>query len=191
MTATASLPRSVPEPAVRRSLRARLAAGSVGAAVARADVAIYRAARTHGHAPGVERTVKAFSHLGEHAALWIVVGAAGCAVDVPRRNRWKRGLLGVAGAYVANVAVKQAVRRPRPILDGLPQLIKTPTQLSFPSSHATSSFAAARAYAPLIGPAVYPLAAAMAASRVYLGVHYPSDILAGALLGTLVGGATR
>jgi membrane-associated phospholipid phosphatase len=157
----------------------------------RADRALYRAARTHGHAPPVERAVKAFSHVGEHAAVWFAIGAAGCALDAPRRARWKRGLAAVAVAYVANVAIKQVVRRPRPVLDGLPQLIRTPTQLSFPSSHATSSFAAAHAYAPLIGTGVYPVAAAMAASRVYLGVHYPSDILAGALLGTLVGGATR
>jgi membrane-associated phospholipid phosphatase len=158
------------------------------------DTALYRAARTYGHAPATERAVARFSHLGEHAALWLAIGTAGVVVDRPRRDRWRRALAGVGAAYVANVAVKYVVRRPRPIFDDLPQLIGTPTQLSFPSSHATSSFAAARAYAPLLGPAgaaLYPLAAAMAATRVYLGVHYPSDILAGALLGTLVGGATR
>lgn len=159
------------------------------------DTAIYRAARTYGHAPATERAVARFSHLGEHAALWLAVGAAGVAFDRPRRHRWARALAGVGAAYVANVAVKFVVRRPRPFFEDLPQLIETPTQLSFPSSHATSSFAAARAYAPLLGAAgpavVYPLAAAMAATRVYLGVHYPSDILAGATLGTLVGGAAR
>ncbi len=158
------------------------------------DIAIYRAARTYGHAPATERAVARFSHLGEHATLWLAIGTAGVALDRRRRGRWARALAGVGAAYVANVAVKFVVRRPRPLFEDLPQLIGTPTQLSFPSSHATSSFAAARAYAPLLGaagPAVYPLAAAMAATRVYLGVHYPSDILAGALLGTLVGGATR
>jgi membrane-associated phospholipid phosphatase len=101
----------------------------------------------------------------------------------------------VASAYALNTAVKAVARRPRPELDGLPQLISTPTQLSFPSAHAASSFAAARAYAQLLGRrrgrVLYPFAAAMSASRVYLGVHYPSDILAGALLGTLVGDLTR
>jgi membrane-associated phospholipid phosphatase len=158
------------------------------------DTALYRAARTHGHAPATERAVARFSHLGEHAALWLAIGVAGVVVDRPRRDRWRRALAGVGVAYVANVAVKLAVRRPRPTFDDLPQLIGTPTQLSFPSSHATSSFAAARAYAPLLGASgrvLYPLAAAMAATRVYLGVHYPSDILAGAVLGTLVGEATR
>ncbi|MET0603868.1 MAG: phosphatase PAP2 family protein [Baekduia sp.] len=158
------------------------------------DTALYRAARTYGHTPATERAVARFSHLGEHAALWLAIGTAGVIFDRPRRQRWRRALAAVGAAYVANVAVKQVVRRPRPVFEDLPQLIGTPTQLSFPSSHATSSFAAARAYAPLLGaagPAVYPLAAAMAATRVYLGVHYPSDILAGALLGTLVGGATR
>jgi membrane-associated phospholipid phosphatase len=161
-----------------------------------ADVALYRAARTHGHTPRAERAVLAFSATGEHAALWLAIGGLGMALDRPQRARWKRGVKAVAGAYTLNTLIKQVVRRRRPALDGLPQLISTPTQLSFPSAHASSSFAGARAYAPLLaggrgGTALYPLAVAMAASRVYLGVHYPSDILAGALLGTFVGDRAR
>jgi membrane-associated phospholipid phosphatase len=189
---TATPPRPAPEPAARRSLRARLGAGPVGVAIARADLLLFRAARTHGHGPGTEHAIARFSKAGEHAALWLAVGAVGAALDAPRRDRWRRALGGVATAYVANSAVKQIARRQRPALDDLPQLIATPTQLSFPSAHASSSFAAARGYAPLLGGAVvYPVAAAMAASRVYLGVHYPSDIFAGALLGTLVGELSR
>jgi membrane-associated phospholipid phosphatase len=188
--ATAAPAATSPEPAARRSLRARLASGPLGAAIARADLAGYRFARTHGHAPGTERAIHAFSKTGEHAALWLALGAAGIALDAPRRRRWQKATTGVAVAYALNTAVKLVARRSRPLLDDLPQLIATPTQLSFPSAHASSSFAAARGFAPLIGPGIYPVAAAMAASRVYLGVHYPSDILAGALLGTLVGGAT-
>ncbi len=157
----------------------------------RADTAVLRFARTQGHQPPVERAVRAFSMAGEHAACWLAAGALGVALDAPRRPRWRRALGGIAGAYALNVVVKQIVRRPRPAFDDLPALVGTPTQLSFPSSHAASSLAAARAYAPLVGRGVYPVAVAMAASRVYLGVHYPSDILAGALLGTLVGGLAR
>jgi membrane-associated phospholipid phosphatase len=162
------------------------------AALLRADMAILRVASTRGHAPAAVATAKRLSRLGEHAALWLAIGAAGAAFDVPRRPRWNRALRAIAITYVLNLVLKNVVRRRRPMLEGLPPLITTPTQLSFPSAHAASSFAAARAYAPLIGTrAVYPLAVAMAASRVYLGVHYPSDILAGATLGTLVGGAAR
>jgi undecaprenyl-diphosphatase len=168
--------------------------GVIAATVlARADRAAFRAARTRGHAPAAERAIAAFSKTGEHAALWLALGVAGLALDAPRRPRWRRALRGVAAAYALNTIIKLLVRRRRPVLDGLPALIGTPTQLSFPSAHATSSFAGARAYASLLpgGGALYPLAAALAASRVYLGVHYPTDVLAGALLGTLVGELSR
>jgi membrane-associated phospholipid phosphatase len=147
-----------------------------------------RFARTAGHSPGAERAVKAFSLLGEHAIVWLALGGAGIALDAPRRPRWRRGVTTVAMAYLINTAVKLAVRRRRPTLDGLPPLTGTPTGLSFPSAHATSSFAAVRAYSALVpaGP-LYALALGLALSRLYLGVHYPSDSLAGALLGTAVG----
>jgi len=149
-----------------------------------------RVARTAGHTPATEAAVRRFSVLGEHAAIWLALGTLGMALDGPRRPAWRRGVLTVGSAYVLNTAIKLAVRRRRPNLPGLPALTGTPTGLSFPSAHATSSFAAARAYSALVPAApLYALAAALALSRPYLGVHYPSDSLAGATLGLVVGGA--
>jgi undecaprenyl-diphosphatase len=94
--------------------------------------------------------------------------------------------------YLANTALKSVLQRKRPALEDLPALIATPTKLSFPSAHSSSSFAAARAYSALLpAGALYAVAVPMACSRVYLGVHYPSDIAVGALLGTLIGSAGR
>jgi undecaprenyl-diphosphatase len=154
------------------------------------DLALLRVARTVGHTPARERAVARFSALGEHAAIWLAFGSVAALVAPPaQRRRWRSATAAVAGAYLANTAIKLAVRRPRPQLDGLPPLTATPTQLSFPSAHATSSFAAARLYSHAGAHAapLYALAGALAASRVYLGVHYPSDVLAGALLGNAIG----
>ena len=126
--------------------------------------------------------------LGQHGACWLALGAAGAALDPARRTRWSRGTIAIAGAYAVNQTVKLAVRRPRPQLADLPPLIRTPTQLSFPSAHAATSAAAVHAFwhllpwVPLRGAAL-----AMSLSRVYLGVHYPSDIVAGVLLGATIG----
>jgi membrane-associated phospholipid phosphatase len=176
--------------AARRSLRARLRAGPLARAIAKGDVRLYRLVRQHGHDAAIERPVRRFSQLGEHAAIWLALGLAGAALDPSRRGRWLRATRAVLLAYVLNTLLKTVVRRRRPQLERLPALISTPTSLSFPSAHASSSFAAARAFARLMpaGP-LYAVATAMALSRVYLGVHYPSDIAAGALLGTLIGGS--
>lgn len=160
-----------------------------------ADLAVLRLLRTRGHSPARERAVGRFSRSGEHAAIWFVLGLAGTWRDrarEPRRRRWLRGLATVAAAYGGNYLVKLLVRRPRPELPGLPALSPVVSRLSFPSAHATTSFAAARAYAGLVpAPVLYATAGAFAVSRPYLGVHYPSDVIAGAVLGTLIGEVAR
>lgn len=180
------------DPGSRTSRRLLLRGGPVAKAVARADLAVYRTIRSTARPPEAVQVVSRFSSTGEHAALWLVVGLAGTALDADRRPRWKKAVSGVALAYLANFGLKNVFRRKRPLLEDLPQLITTPTALSFPSAHATSSFAAARAYSPLLpaGP-LYAVAGAMALSRVYLGVHYPTDIVAGATFGTIMGSAAR
>ncbi|HET8976907.1 MAG TPA: hypothetical protein VFN87_02045, partial [Solirubrobacteraceae bacterium] len=110
------------------------------------DLRLLMLARTRGHGPRRERAVSAYSRLGEHAACWLALGLGGALIDADRRPRWVRGAGVVAGAYALNFAVKVAVRRRRPELEGLPPLSPVVSRLSFPSAHATTSFAAARIY---------------------------------------------
>jgi hypothetical protein len=156
------------------------------------DLAIYRRVRALAHTPETVRWVRRYSRLGEHGAAWLALGLGGAAADGERRERWLRATACVGLAYLISTSIKLAIGRRRPVVEDLPHLMATPTGLSFPSSHATSSFAAAQAFGrlvprvPLLGAAV-----AMAFSRLYLGVHYPSDIAAGAALGTVIGGLGR
>lgn len=125
--------------------------------------------------------IERFSKLGEHGAIWVAIGLGGAAVDEPRRQEWLRGVRRIALAYAVNQVVKVIVRRERPGDQRAPTL----SNLSFPSAHATTSFCGARMYGRL-GLPLYPLAVALALSRLALRVHHPSDVVAGALLGTVI-----
>jgi membrane-associated phospholipid phosphatase len=141
--------------------------------------------RTQGHDPRLQRLALGLTHAGEHGVLWHLVSVAGAILAPRDRLAYERAVRVTGLAYLANIAMKYVVRRRRPRLDGLPPLTPTVSRLSYPSAHSTTSFAAAAALRGVLpAPPLYALAAAMAVSRVYAGVHYPTDVAAGAVLGT-------
>ncbi|MER7233416.1 phosphatase PAP2 family protein [Streptomyces olivaceus] len=149
--------------------------------------------------PGADPLLPRLSRGANHGVLWFAVGAALAASRTPRARRAAaRGLasLGLASLTI-NTLGKRSVRRPRPVLDPVPlvrQLKRQPITTSFPSGHAASAAAFATGVAlesPAWGAAVTPVAAAVVLSRVYTGVHFPSDVLAGAALGVGAAFAVR
>ena len=142
--------------------------------------------------PATVKIARGMSHFGEHSIGWFAAGLVGAAVDKAHRKDWLTAAAGVVGAHAASIAVKRVVRRPRPADPSVEVLVGTPSRLSFPSSHATSTTAAAVLYSGLTGRNLVPaLVPPMLASRLVLGVHYPTDVLAGAALGGVVGGLLR
>jgi undecaprenyl-diphosphatase len=127
------------------------------------------------------------SWLGTQGFVWLAIAAV---LAVLWRRPWlffDVALADLAGQLIS-LGLKQGIGRERPNVaypDPRP-LVHAPHDGSFPSGHATVSFACATVlsfYAPRAAPAFYVLAAAIAWSRVYVGVHYPLDVLGGAALG--------
>src|SRR5581483_2368831 len=133
--------------AMRPRLRRRQApAPRARAWLARLDRRLLRYLRTRGHGPAAEAAMRALGTAGEWGAVWAAIGLACAAADPGRRRRWLRAACVGPAAVGANYVAKLAVRRPRPDLGRrLPPLAGAPSALSFPSAHATASFAAAAA----------------------------------------------
>jgi membrane-associated phospholipid phosphatase len=140
--------------------------------------------------PGVLAGARALSHFGEHSIGWLAIAAVGALLSPRRRKAWLAAGFGAFAAHAAAVVIKRVVRRERPNHPSIVVNVGTPSRLSFPSAHATSTTAASILMAKATGlplPAV--LVPPMALSRLVLGVHYPSDVITGVAVGAAVAAA--
>lgn len=133
-----------------------------------------------------------------HGVLWFAVAAVLAVRKGVTRRAALRGVISITGAsFLANAVLKTLMPRRRPAAEMLPEqrrLVRRPTSSSFPSGHAASAAAFVTAVAmesPRSAMVVAPLAAGVAYSRVHTGVHWSSDVMAGAAVGTGVALATR
>ena len=132
------------------------------------------------------------SLIGNGGAVWITLAVLLLFFRKTRRAGAAMLLAMLAGFLVGNLWLKELVMRPRPFVthSDLTALLDPGDPWSFPSGHALSSFAAATAlccFHRKTGVLALVLAALIAFSRLYASVHYPTDVLAGALLGVLIG----
>ena len=153
------------------------------------DLKLLRWMRTHGHTPGLEDAASPSARPATTASSGSCSAARWRSSTARAGKSWLICALLGPIAIGLNYGIKLLVKRPRPVLEGLPPLGGAPSSLSFPSAHATSSFAVATAMVR-VDPAMagaFVVAFALALGRPYLGMHYPSDVLAGAFIGVALG----
>ncbi len=140
-----------------------------------------------GHRAGfLDPVAQALSYVGSWGLVWLAIALV-IALRSRRASVFAWTLTADVIAQLSSSALKEATDRARPDVD---PLVGRPTSSSFPSGHAASSFACATvlaAFAPSLRIPLFALAAGIAWSRAYVGVHFPLDVLVGALWGVAVG----
>lgn len=146
----------------------------------------------------VDLALRALTRSANGGRLWLGLAAVGLLVPGRTRRAALRGVGALAAtSAVANGVLKPATRRRRPAIERTPlvrQLPRWPRSTSFPSGHAASAAAFTTAVTlerPAVGAALAPVAAAVAYSRVHVGVHHLSDVFAGIALGAGIALATQ
>ena len=132
------------------------------------------------------------TNLGNSGRIWILISAL---LTIPKKTR-RVGILALCAlglsVIIDNMILKNLIARSRPfdVIEGLSCLIQKPHDYSFPSGHTGSSFAAAvvlfMGLEKKYSFTAVVLAALIGFSRIYVGVHYPSDVLCGAIIGSLI-----
>ena len=158
----------------------------------RVDSAVYQAV-TQTPTPDLDDGMRRLTQAANYSRLWLASAAVLAATRGSRgRRAAARGLASVAvSSAVANLVIKPIGRRRRPDSSGMSASRRAPMpgSTSFPSGHSASAFAFATGVGSVMPREAVPLralAALVAYSRVHTGVHYPGDVIAGALLGTTV-----
>jgi membrane-associated phospholipid phosphatase len=150
------------------------------------------------HPAWLDATGHAIAVLTKGGGLWVAAVLGASLLGVPRS---RRALLELAPSVAVTTAiveypVKHLVRRRRPFIDIVRALVvgQRPKSYSFPSGHTAASFATARVLStvwPAAAPTFYGVAAVVGLSRIYVGDHYPGDVLLGALAGLVLSEASR
>ncbi len=159
------------------------------------DVRLY-ATVASAHTPTLDDIARRLSRAADKSVLWLGVAAVITVVGGPTGRRAAvNGIASIAlASAIANLVGKQMTNRRRPdrALHAVPheRHVPMPESTSFPSGHAASAFAFAEgvsAAAPALGAPIRLAAVAVGYSRVHVGVHYPGDVVAGALIGITAG----
>jgi hypothetical protein len=159
----------------------------------RIDRAVYNAV-AEADSPVLDRAMQTLSNAADHSKLWVAAaGALSAGGGQAGRQAAAQGLASVAmSSALVNLVAKQIGRRPRPQRSAAHRAagaVDMPGSASFPSGHSASAFAFATGVAarlPVAAVPLHALAGAVAYSRVHTGVHYPSDVLVGSVLGTVI-----
>ncbi|WP_315079671.1 phosphatase PAP2 family protein [uncultured Clostridium sp.] len=147
--------------------------------------------RTNLYNPMMDKIFPIITYLGNMGFIWIVIGLAFIANKKYRKYGFIMLCTLCIGAVIGDGIIKPLVERERPFnfVENIQLLIKAPTSFSFPSGHTMSSFAAATIIYMAnkkMGIGAFILATLIGFSRIYLYVHYPSDVLVGCILGILL-----
>lgn len=143
--------------------------------------------------PVLNSFMRGITHLGDFGLFWILMAIVLLLYPKTRKS----GVLVMAGMLISfllnNLLLKNLVGRTRPyeVIDGLELLVEKAVDLSFPSGHSATSFVAATVIAGLLpkryGVSALVLAALISFSRLYIGIHYPTDVLFGVFSGIVIG----